>query len=217
MNLYNECYINREWQCKWIIPAMQCSLFHELRMERAGVFQHVSQQAACTRSHWGIAVCQHRLQQLIIFYKFTKKQHTVNKSHTVYTGRQKKRNPFSFIHNFLNTQYNLTKFGFIIHKRIVINAIWLIFELYTNLHISPHKKFDVNITSLITVYKTAILCKETVNLLSNETSEFIPPPWTPKLQEIFHACYPRPWHGPRLTITEYVMHFQFRGWRHVCT
>jgi len=146
---------------------MQCSLFHELRVERAGVFQHVSEQAACTRSHWGIAVCQHRLQQLIIFYVFTQTTTSRQVTHSIHREAEK-RNCFSFIHNFLNMQYNLTKFGYIIHKRIVINAIWLIFELYTNLRSLPHKKLDVNITSLITVYKTVILCKETVNLLSNE-------------------------------------------------
>jgi len=64
------------------------------------------------------------------------------------------------------------KNGFLIHKRIVINAMWLIFELYTNLRTLPRKRFDVTITSLIVLYKTVLLCirhRKTDYLLSNET------------------------------------------------
>jgi len=41
----------------------------------------------------------------------------------------------------------------------------LIFELYTLLCTLPRKKFDVNITSLIMVYKTVHQAQETVDLL----------------------------------------------------
>jgi len=77
---------------------------------------------------------------------------------SMYTVSQKKRNPFLFIRNFFNTQYNLTEFGFLIHKWIVISAMWFIFELYTTLRTLPRKKFAVNITSLIMVYRTVLLC-----------------------------------------------------------
>ena len=72
---------------------------------------------------------------------------------------RRKTEPLIFYIQLFNAQYNLTKFVFLIHKWIIANSIWLIFELYTNLRTSPRKKFDVNIATLIiVVYKTVLLC-----------------------------------------------------------
>jgi len=71
---------------------------------------------------------------------------------------RRKTEPLIFYIQLFDTQHNLTKFVLLIHKWIVANSIWLIFELYTNLRTSPRKKFDVNITTLIVVYKTVLVC-----------------------------------------------------------
>jgi len=65
-----------------------------------------------------------------------------------------KRNPFSFIHNFLICNIIWQNLVFLFINELTSVLDWV----YTNLHTLPCKKFDISITSLIMVYKTVLQC-----------------------------------------------------------
>jgi len=73
-------------------------------------------------------------------YQYRQQVHAIPRQKSLHTVKQKK--PFSFMHNFLYMQYNLTKFDTIIREWIVINATWLTF-ICTLLYTFNLTKFDV--------------------------------------------------------------------------
>jgi len=90
-----------------------------------------------------------------------------------------KRNPFSFIQNFFNMQYNLTEFGFLfINDLSSMLYNWflswtLIYALYLEKSLCQYYIINHGVQDSAAVH------------LAWETVEFIPPLWTPNSPDLY--------------------------------